>query len=1661
MRYIFTLFSLIILLLSEVSAQCVSASWVKQFGGSTLYESFFTGSHRNDGKFLVGGTMGSGTVNLGAVAVTSPKFYSYFFGIHDSSGTFESANLIGSYNSSGDQLTISKVELASDNSIFICGYYKGSTVELGGTLLPSCSRLTIFVARYNSTMQYMWHKLGSQTGADQWAYDLTLDAQKNIYITGAFEDEVFLFQDSVLNNKGNYLGWTDDAFLLKLDSTGLIRYLVGIAAASNASESGRTVTADSSGNIILSGITDASNVYLSLTDQVAVYVPSGPGNSTFIAKYDGSTGRCKWGKIIAGFYSNDLLYPSRAIRGESNSIYMIGTITGTVQFSNRSVTAPDQNGFLARLDSSANCEWFQMIGGTNSSEAATSVYYREGRIAVSGYLFSNNTYMGTFPLYSLVSSPVAYSGLYDSAGDLIFARANASSPSNNISNRTSLIDQAGNLMVWGSYKSTQTWYPVTLTNSLANYKSFLVKYKQTSATPAFTISAGPDKSTTCATSIQLSATTTPASGVTIGWYPEMAWPGNTSKTPTVNPGVNTTYVFHGYYQGCSLSDTVNLSYTNNALTLNAGGDISLCSGDSMQIIPNISQSGATFSWVPNKYINTASSQNPWVKPPLNTTYIVTATLSGCKAIDTIRVVSNPKPYIYLAKQNYISPYWYLHLCQGSPLDIDMGDPLNSYNVLTPSAVTNVNNNEVTILANTNQLLKVQATTIAGCTRTDSVLVRIHQNQAAPPIMTTLSNRSACPGDSVNFSMTLHNSLQYSYQFSWYAGWQVDSLDGEGWKDINYADPGYEIFNMSSGFSTSTYYSTLRIWNVGAGMNGYKYRLHLRDYCSPKSYSNTATLTVGPKITAQPLTKSFCQNATDSIFVNSSSPSVSYQWEIKQNGNYVPLVNQPGVLVANGRYLRVQNVQPSLDGTIVRCRLTGCTPASFSYSDSAVIKVISIPVITSQSIGDTICSGVVDSLVVNVAGGPYTYQWYANGIALTYSTSQVSGHNTRKLTFNPVWPSQNNVVYTCRISNAGCGFNVYSDTAIWYVKPQPTLSVTPAVQTICNQSGSGVISVSGASTYTWGPASGLSSTSGSQVTASPTAASTYTITGTSTIGCANTATAVVNVSSTISVTLTSSANSVCQGSSVTLTSSGANSYSWSPSSSLSSATGSVVIASPVNSTAYTVTGTNGLCTATAVKSISTLTTPVNTLTPTSASICSGNSATLTASGAVFYNWSPSTGLNATNTGTVTATPTTSTTYTVTGSNYQNCNDIDYVYVEVNNVPSLTVTALTDTLCMGSSTTLSASGAASYSWYPATGLSSTSGPAVTASPVSTQTYTISGSNGSCSAVATLLLRVVPGPGFIVNSSNSTICAGDNTLLTANNNAHTYSWEPPAGLSSTSGFSVSATPSVTTTYTITGTNTYGCTAVRNVTVNVNQYPVVTVTSNEDTICAGTSTILTAAGASQYVWSPASGLNMTTGSNVTASPAGTLTYTVTGSNGSCSDQEYFVLAVTQAPAVSWSSGVPDSVCTIGSTYNLPDGTPSGGVFSGPGVSGNLFDPSVAGAGSHTMLYSYIDPVTGCEGSASENVYVDVCAGDEARNTAPVIKVWQKESSIMFFQNGYFTNAFSASVYSATGELVTTREFVFVNEGSIDLPVTAQGLYYIFFSDRFQVKVIRLVVVR
>ena len=582
--------------------------------------------------------------------------------------------------------------------------------------------------------------------------------------------------------------------------------------------------------------------------------------------------------------------------------------------------------------------------------------------------------------------------------------------------------------------------------------------------------------------------------------------------------------------------------------------------------------------------------------------------------------------------------------------------------------------------------------------------------------------------------------------------------------------------------------------------------------------------------------------------------------------------------------------------------------------------VTLIISSSQGCSDTITKTVtifappVVSAGSNVAicqGDPNPVQLQATGAA-TYVWSPAATLSCSNCANPQATPAATTTYTVIGTSASGC-----DDTAQVTVTVNPLPTVTTGTNpTICE--GSSVqLAVTGAVSYSWSPATGLSCTNCPNPTASPAATTTYTVAGTSAVGCIDTALVTVNVTNRPAITATATTPVLCAGDSTQLQAGGGSTYLWSPSTGLSCTTCANPVATPGVTTTYSVIGISGSgCSDTASVAIT-----VNQLPTVNAganqSICTGNTAQLQATGAATYAWTPSTGLSCTTCPNPVANITTTTTYTVTGTSSAGCVKSDQITVTINPLPTITASN-DDTTCAGVGVPLQVSGAQTYTWSPATALSCVTCPNPTASPTATTTYTVIGADANgCKDTTSLTISVNPLP-IVDAGPDQTVCRLNSAQLQASG-ASIYSWTPGASLSCTGCSNPKATPASATTYTVTGTDGNGCVNTDNVTVNLHQQPTIDAGPDQE-LCAGKSVKLQATGGQTYVWSPSTKLSCTSCADPTAAPTSSITYMVKGTdiNGCQDSDKVFIKVIEMMP---FTVGPGDTLCEGESTQLFASG--------------------------------------------------------------------------------------------------------------------------------------------
>ncbi len=1044
--------------------------------------------------------------------------------------------------------------------------------------------------------------------------------------------------------------------------------------------------------------------------------------------------------------------------------------------------------------------------------------------------------------------------------------------------------------------------------------------------PLPTASAGADQNLgACpgAANANMNGTGTGTGPLTYSWLPATGLSSTNIANPVADPASTTTYtltVTDKY--GCTATDAV-LITVDPLPTASAGADQNLgaCPGAANA---NLTGTGTgtgplTYSWLPVADLGNPNIANPVADPASTTTYTLTVTDTyGCTATDAVLITVDPLPTANAgADQN-------LGACPGAAnanlTGTGTGTGPLTYSWLPAAGLSNpsIANPVADPASTTTYTLTVTDT--YGCTATDAVLITVD------PLPTANAgadqNLGACP-NAANANLSGTGTGISPLTYSW--------LPLAGLSNPNIANP------VADPVSTTVY--TLTVTD--------KYGCAVTDQVQI-IVDPLPTVDAG---SAQNL--GACPNAANADLnaVPTGTMPYVYSW-MPATGLSNPSVNNP-----------VADPASTTTYTVTLTDTYGCTA-----TDAVLITVDPLPTAnagTDHQIGS--CSNAANASL-NGSGtgtGPLVYSW-----------SPVTGLDNPGIA-NPIADPSSTTTYTLSVTDIyNC---VSTDAALVTVNPLPTVNAgndqhVGACANAANANINAVITGTGPLGISWLPTDGLTNPNIANPIADPSVTTTYTITVTDTYGCtvSDDITIYVDPLPTVDAGVDQQIGTCPNAANATLNAMATGIsplvYVWAPTNGLSDPNNASPIADPAATTLYSITVTDVYgCSVT--DDILVTVNPLPTVDAGSdqhIGACPGAAnayinTQATGTNPINYQWTPANGLSAANILNPFADPSSTTTYSVTATDTYGCTATDAVVIFVDAVPTANAgtNQVIGTCAWAANADLVGSGSGTlpvaYSWSPASGLNNPGVANTVADPSVTTTYTLTVTDAyGCVATDDVTVTVAGLPAVSVSADNPVVCATFASHLTASG-AITYAWSPGIGLSSVTSSNVTAVPPATTIYTVTGTDIYSCTAAAQITITVNPNPVVTITPAVTTLCVGSSDTLTANGAATYLWNPGTGLSATSGNVVIANPVVSTIYTLTGNTLGCAGSTTITVTVNPLPLVTLNP--INDVCLHDVPFVLTQGTPAGGVYTGPGITGtDIFDPALAGTGIHILTYTYTD---------------------------------------------------------------------------------------------------------
>ena len=1098
---------------------------------------------------------------------------------------------------------------------------------------------------------------------------------------------------------------------------------------------------------------------------------------------------------------------------------------------------------------------------------------------------------------------------------------------------------------------------------------------------------------TCATatgSIEITGTGT---GI-VGWTGTATGNSGTVTLPYTITGLAAgAYTISFVDVSMCASNTLNQTLTDPTPpavpTITASGPTTFCAGGSVDLTSSYATGNTWSTTETTQTINVTTSG----------TYSVTYTDgSGCSSTSApITVTVNANPAVPVVTASGSTTF-----CAGGSVDLTSSE--GSGNVWSTTETTQL------ITVSASGAYTVTYTDGNGCASTSApTVVTVNPLPLSAPAITTDGPTTFCTGGSVNLTSS--------------------EPTGNTWSTT---ETTQTINVTTSGSYTVTY----------TDGNG----------CLATSIPTSVTVNPVPVIAMGTVTNpATCATATGSIQITGSGTGI-VSWTGTVSGNS-GLVTLPYTItgLAAGSYgitfdaggctsnvLNQTISDPSApsepvitaSGATTFCaggsvNLTSSYATGNDWSTSATTQTINVTtsgIYTVTYTDGSGCSATSNPVVVTVNANPAAPTISASG-ATTFCTGDAVDLTSSEPSGN-VW-STSATSQTINATSSGSYFVTYTDGNGCSATSAPTVvtvNVNPSAPTI---------TAGGATTFCPGgavdlvssqPTGNVWSTTATSQTITATSSGSYTVTYTDGNGCSATSVptlVTVYAAPTVPTISSSGTTTFCDGGSVDLTSSQPLSNVWS-----TTATSQTI--NVTTSGSYTVTYTNSDgCSATSAPTV--VTVNVNPTAPTitasgSTSFCDGGSVDLTSSQTTGNDWST------TETSQV-ITVSTAGSYTVTYTDGNGCSATSaptMVAVNANPVaPVITPSGVT-TFCDGGSVDLISSETSGNDWS-----TTETTQLITVSTSGSYTVTYTDGNG-CSTTSTPLLVTVnanPAAPTISASGSTTFCSGGSVDLSSS--------QATGNVWSTTATTQMINVTNSGTYTVTYTDGNGCTVVSvPIVVTVNTTPTApTISANgPTTFCDGDSVSLTSSQSTGNDWSTTE-----TTQTITAASAGSYAVTYTDGNGCSATSAQIVVTVNALPSVTLAPFA--DICDHVAMFTLTGGTPAGGAYSGTGVSSGMFDPFVAGIGTHTITYTYTD-VNGCTNTTQQDLNVRDCAGlDEL--TIAGLSVYPNPTFNVVNVNSTKELIEVVNVYDAAGRLVFAEKYDADNV-SVNLSDYVVGVYTI-----------------
>jgi hypothetical protein len=1123
---------------------------------------------------------------------------------------------------SGEGITIDNL-----GNIIICGTFGSSTdFDPGpGTFSMTPTGNGIFFEKLDASGNFIWAKQISNIGGGKSIYSVATDANSNVFIGGAFAGTLDFDPSPAVSI---YTASGYNAYLAKYDLNG--NYIWTDLLDGPASSSIKTIKCDNLGSVFVGGD------YISTIDfdpSPGVYtLTTGGSSNQFFARYS-SSGALIWAKPLSGNSNSSL---SEVALGPNKDIGITGAFNGTVDF-DPSIGVANQvcnnnsyaDIYIARYDSLGNYIWARRTGNGGSNCGTSLIITNTGDFFASGrfnYLTTDFDPGPGIANLNLVGGTDGYIVKYDSGGNYVWAGGFGSGGSESTCNIS--LDNSGNLVIAGYFQSicdfdfSPSTYTLNANPFPGPISFFLARYTPSGGIVNAIAPQNADETNDQGMCIRKDAVGNIYVCGAVGGFVDFDFsPGNTSIQ---GQGLNDAFVAKYSPAGSLLwvktlggpgEEWANtLAIDNNGNCYIAGYFSSTCNinppagptvaaiGSYDAFLVKYNPSGSLLwykTW--NSSVGSWAQCESMVTNSLNEVYVA-GRFTGTVDLD-------PSPSVFSFISNGFDDIFCSKFDQNG--NFITGTAAGSNDEDMPSALAVDKNDRVLMTGFFSGYIdfdpSLWVTSLGGISNRDIFVAKYDKD-----LDIMWAKEIGGVNDDEGYDIAVDPSNNYLL-----TGCYSSNIDFN-------LGPGFNIVVNNSGSQDAFYAkydsSFNYIWAKGFGSPGPDYGTCIASDLNSNVYlqgmfTQTVNFMQVPSIYS---------SGSGDFYVGKSDPSGNLVWCKGIGGSgydvgmSLALDYTAGTIYSTGLFNALADFDPS--------------PQTYNLisngaDDIFILKLreCQTPTISVASQSNVSCNGGNNGYIsINALGDiSFTYSWTPTGNQTATLSNAVAG------------------IYSCNVTSS-CGLSGLFTVNI--SQPAPlTLSLTSQSNgSVCSGNTVSILSFTNGGvapvTYSWNNGAITSS-----IAVSPTINTNYMLQVLDANNCMTSGTLGINVFSSPVLSVTASPATICPGTSATLTANGATTYTWN-NYFLTPTLG----VTPMVNTTYTVAGSNANCTS--VKTITVFIFPQSSvgISSSSPTLCAGDAATLTATGAVSYTWTAGSYVS-----TIAITPTTSTSFIVTGQDINGC------------------------------------------------------------------------------------------------------------------------------------------------------------------------------------------------------------------------------------------------------------------------------------------------------------------------------------------------------------------------------------------------------------------------